>query len=195
MIARKTSLRKSKSSLKRKRFSVSSATGEKKRGLNKADFLREWGLPYPAFQWSSLRYKTPPEKGVYWYYISLEVRNRDVKKYGTCISCGREITVDTCDAGHFIPASSCGRDLLFDLINVHAECCRCNAWDEGHLFGYERGLIKRYGKEAPLALKDRYFLYKTGDRQMDWKGHEYAEKIKALSSYQQRMIELSKDVI
>ncbi len=150
--------------------------------MNKAQFLRDWGLP-EKFQWRSLRYKNPPEKGVYWYYFSLWVRQRDVERYGTCISCGKVIEVETCDAGHFIPASSCGRDLLFDPVNVNAECKRCNAFDSGHLFGYEEGLNHRYGSHTPDVLKRKYKMYKEGPVVKDWKKSEYAEKIKELPTY------------
>lgn len=200
MLARKTSLKRSKSTLKRKPFSAKSATGAKvkKKKQSKADILRSWFMP-EKYSWSSLRYKNPYQKGIYWYYISLYVRQRDVKKYGTCISCGKPISIDTCDAGHFIPAGSCGRDLLFDLLNINAECGRCNAWDEGHLFGYERGLVDRYGKDAMLSLKDRYFLYKNRDKTLptikDWKASEYEEKIKALNSYQQIKLQNEKSVV
>lgn len=132
----------------------------KKEKQSKADFLRSWRMPYPHFPYSSLRYKNPPEKGVYWFYFSRFVRGRDVTEYGTCISCGRPITVETSQAGHFAPASSCGRDLIFDPINVNAECERCNAWDEGHLFGYERNLRLRYGDVAVDDLKRRYHEYR-----------------------------------
>ena len=67
-----------------------------------AEILREWGIDNPNFRKKHLRYQTPMEKGIYWYWFSLEVRQRDVKKWGTCISCGKQITVDTCDAGHFV---------------------------------------------------------------------------------------------
>lgn len=160
-----------------------------KKKQSKADFLREWAITDPkriksGFTW--LRYKQPPEKGIYWYWFSLHIRQRDVEAYGTCISCGKPITIDTCDAGHFIPASSCGRDLLFDEYNVNAECARCNAWDEGHLFGYEQGLIKRYGEGIPKMLKKKYFAYKNNTNPVkDWKKDVYATKIKLLPSYQQ----------
>lgn len=156
---------------------------------SKADFLRLWGLPYPHFQYHHLRYKQPPEKGVYWYYISLLVRERDVEKWGTCISCGKSITVATSDAGHFAPASSCGRDLLFDVQNINAECSRCNAWDEGHLFGYEKGLERRYGIQVVLDLKRRYDEYKASQTPLkDWSKLEYMEKIKKLPTYQARQV-------
>ena len=155
-----------------------------KKKQTKADKLRSWGIETPPFQWSQLRYKSPYEKGIYWYYFSLYVRHRDVEKYGTCISCDKPITVKTCQAGHFIAAHGCGRDLLFDPLNVNAECGGCNGKDQNHLWGYERNLIKRYGKEAPNLLKDKFFLYKNGGLVKDWTAKQYAEKIKQLPSYQ-----------
>lgn len=156
-----------------------------KKKQSKADILRGWGI-YPPFQWSQLRYKSPYQKGVYWYYLSLEIRHRDVSQWGECISCGKPIEVDTCQAGHFIAAHGCGRDLLFNFLNLNAECPYCNGKNANHLFGYEKNLIKRYGKEAPALLKDKYFLYQQSKEPVkDWKAIEYEEKIKALKSYQQ----------
>lgn len=163
-----------------------------KKKQSKADFLRSWGITdevklRAGFTW--LRYKNPPEKGIYWYYFSLYVRQRDVEKYGVCISCGREITVDTCDAGHFMPTDDCGRDLIFHEQNVNAECSRCNAWDSTHLLGYAEGLDKRYGTGTAMLLRTLRQNYLDLDKPLkDFKGHEYAEKIRALPSYQQATI-------
>lgn len=160
---------------------------------SKADFLRSWGLPYPSFQYHHLRYKSPPEKGVYWYYLSLYVRHRDVRMYGACISCGRPITVETCQAGHFMPASSCGRDLLFDDLNVNAECEHCNAWDDTHLLGYAEGLDRRYGEGTAQRLRGRRDEYRDanldGKVVKDWKASEYAAKIRALPNCPQAVRE------
>lgn len=157
-----------------------------KKKQSKADFLRSWGIQSPPFQYGNLRYKNPPEKGVYWYWFSLEVRNRDVDKYGVCISCGKPITVESSQAGHFVSAHGCGRDLLFDPMNVHAECGGCNGFDSNHLIGYERGLIERYDQSVPVYLKDMYWEYKNGDPLKDWKASEYADKIRELKVYQER---------
>lgn len=153
---------------------------------SKTDILRSWGITnHSGFDW--LRYKNPPEKGIYWYYFSQEVRNRDVEKYGVCISCGRPITFDTCDAGHFMPAANCGRDLLFDPLNVNAECAHCNAWDEAHLLGYADGLDKRYGVGTALSLRKKREDYKNSPPIKDWKADAYADKIRELSTYQKAM--------
>lgn len=148
--------------------------------LSKRELCLKWGVS-PAIQPSNLRYQNPLEKGIYWYHISLFVRQRDVKKYGTCISCGREITIDTAQAGHFMPAKDCGRDLLFDLTNVNAECASCNGFDETHLLGYAENLDKRYGVGTALSLRNRRQEYKDklkrGEVTKDWKKHEYETKI------------------
>lgn len=141
--------------------------------------LRNYGLPENLARYGAkiLRYKHPLEKGVYWYFFSLFIRRRDVEKWGTCISCGRPITVETSDAGHFMPAQSCGRDLLFDEKNVNAECEACNAWDDTHLLGYAENLDRRYGIGTALELRQRRDAYKAGPPVKDWKKDEYVEKI------------------
>lgn len=145
---------------------------------SKASILRSWGILGPIW----LRYKNPIEKGIYWYLFSKAVRTRDVEKYGTCVSCGRTITVDTCDAGHFIPAASCGIDLLFDPINVNAECSHCNAWDDLHLLGYAKTLDKRYGEETAESLLKQYRLNKGAPVKKDFTRVQYIEKIKRLKT-------------
>ena len=169
----------------------------KKKQTN-ADVLRSWGITDPVkikagYSW--LRYKNPIEKGIYWYYFSIFIRERDVNKYGTCISCGRPITMESSDAGHFMPASACGRDLLFDEYNVNAECSHCNAWDDTHLLGYRDGLEKRYGAEVAADLRKRKAEYHYGQVVKDWSAAQYAEKIKVLPTYQQRMQQIADSVI
>jgi len=157
----------------------------KKKKPSKKSLLRAWGLP-ESFQWSNLRYKNPYQKGIYWYYVSLEVRKRDVEKYGKCIATGRPITMENSDAGHFCPAANCGRDLLFDLKNIHAESKFSNAFDSGHLIGYRKGLVERYGEAHVKDLEDRYLFYrKSKTPQKDWTASEYELLIKKLPSFQQ----------
>lgn len=140
------------------------------------DFLRSWHLPEPVVKsWRAFcRYRNPIEKGIYWWHFSQFIRKRDLKKYGTCISCGKRI--EDGHAGHFISASKCGRDLLFDPTNVNLECAGCNMWDKQKL-GYERNLDIRYGAGTAQALKDRWWAYKTGGIVRDWTREEYTEKL------------------
>lgn len=158
--------------------------------MTKKDKLRLWHLP-EKFQWQNLRYKNPFQKGIYWFWFSLQVRTADVEAWGTCISCGRPITLENCDAGHFIPAARCGRDLLFDLRNVNAECKYCNGFDELHLFGYSDGLDRRYGAGTAAELRRRHGEYKASSPQRDWTAKEYEAKIKALPAYQTALREMA----
>lgn len=146
---------------------------------SKTSVLRLWGIPdtVPA---SSMRYKNPLEKGIYWYHFSLAVRKRDVAMYGTCISCDRPITVEGSNAGHFIPAGSCGPLLNFHPRNVNAECPHCNAWDEMHLLGYARNLDKRYGEGTAKVLEDIYRARKGKPAEKDFTRKEYEDMITKL---------------
>lgn len=152
----------------------------KKRKVSKSEVMRFYGMPE---KWGSayLRYTNPVEKGIYWYYFSLYVRERDVKKYGTCISCLRPIAIETSQAGHFMPAASCGPKLLFDERNVNAECEHCNAWDETHLLGYAENLDARYGTGTSSRLRARSAEYKNSPTPVkDYKPDEYRVLIEQL---------------
>lgn len=144
----------------------------------KADIKRFWGVPVTA----RLRYNHPLVKGILWYWFSLFIRNRDMRLFGTCISCPREITVDTSDCGHFIPAGDCGPELLMDPRNNNAECPHCNAWDQLHLFGYAKGLDKRYGDGTAEELLRRHREYKAalkkGLAPKDFTVKEFEDKIR-----------------
>ena len=165
----------------------------KKKKETKASIFRRWFIPESVIKgggWNKVfRYQNPIEKGIYWWHFSREVRKRDVAKWGTCISCGRPITIETSQAGHFMPAEDCGRDLLFDERNVNAECSRCNAWDETHLLGYAENLDKRYGVGTAFSLRKRRQEYKDklkrGEVVKDWKREEYEQKLYEL---QQRTV-------
>lgn len=158
-----------------------------KKKISKKSLLRGWGLP-ESFQWSNLRYKNPYQKGIYWYYFSIFIRQRDIKNWGVCISCRKPITMENCDAGHFCPAANCGRELLFSPENVHAECKGCNGFDSGHLLRYRRKLKARYGLEYVEDLEDRYDSYRESKTPLkDFTAKEYELLIKSLPSYKKML--------
>lgn len=160
-----------------------------KKKVNVSELLRSWGITDPnkiKAGAKGLRYRNPIEKGIYWHYMSLWIRERDIKKHGTCISCGKPITMENAQAGHFMPAQDCGRDLLFDETNLNAECGYCNGFDQTHLLGYAENLDKRYGEGTAMKLRERRNEYRNRKTIVkDWKAEEYAEKIKQLPTYQQ----------
>lgn len=153
----------------------------KKKKESFADFRRRWGLPAFFSSPKHLRYRQPLEKGAYWYWFSLYIRQRDVQKYGTCISCKKPITVETAQAGHFMPAVNCGRDLLFDERNVNAECAACNGFDETHLLGYAEGLDARYGAGTASELRKRRDECRALPKPpKDHNSEVYSQKIEAI---------------
>jgi len=65
-----------------------------------------------------------------------------------CISCGKWFKYEDLQAGHYYAVSGYN-GLRFDENNVHAECKRCNCFDESHLIGYGKNLKE---KISPLEL-------------------------------------------
>lgn len=92
------------------------------------------------------------------------IRERDSEDgYFTCISCGRTLTTDQMDAGHFAPVKG-GSALRFDEYNVNGECKRCNGFDEFHLIGYRRGIIEKYGEDVLNHLEQNARTIKKWSR-------------------------------
>jgi 5-methylcytosine-specific restriction endonuclease McrA len=92
------------------------------------------------------------------------IRKRDSQDgYFTCISCGRTLTTDQMDAGHFAPVKG-GSALRFDEYNVNGECKKCNGFDEFHLIGYRRGIIEKYGEGVLFHLEQNARLVKKWSR-------------------------------
>jgi 5-methylcytosine-specific restriction endonuclease McrA len=92
------------------------------------------------------------------------IRKRDSQDgYFTCISCGRTLTTDQMDAGHFAPVKG-GSALRFDEYNVNGECKKCNGFDEFHLIGYRRGIIEKYGEGVLIHLEQNARLLKKWTR-------------------------------
>lgn len=81
------------------------------------------------------------------------IRQRDSKDgYFICISCGCLKPVEYMDAGHYVPIKN-GSFLRFNEDNVHGECSYCNRFDEFHLIGYRKNLIKKIGIEKVNYLE------------------------------------------
>ncbi len=81
------------------------------------------------------------------------IRERDSKQgYFTCISCFRTLPVDQMNAGHYVPVKG-GSALRFNEYNVNGECIRCNGFDEFHLIGYRKNLIKKIGIKKVEVLE------------------------------------------
>jgi len=94
------------------------------------------------------------------------IRQRDQKDgYFTCISCGETKPVSMMHAGHFYASTFTA--VRWDERNVNGQDIRCNVFLHGHLLGYRKGMIAKYGQEVldelealhnkPMKL-DRFWL-------------------------------------
>lgn len=100
--------------------------------------------------------KTPLAKAKTRLWKSLKVL-LDIRDGPVCISCGAEGLVGANKhGGHFIPSSSCGGFLRYDLRNVFNQCATCNLFRNGAGAEYTLALQKRFGnKFVEDILKDK----------------------------------------
>lgn len=72
----------------------------------------------------------------------------DIRDGDICISCGAEgLRGANKHGGHFIPSSSCGGFLRYDLRNVWNQCATCNLFRNGAGAEYTLALQKKFGLE------------------------------------------------
>lgn len=72
----------------------------------------------------------------------------DIRDGNTCISCSATgITGANKHGGHFIPSSSCGGFLRYDMRNVFNQCATCNLFRNGAGAEYTLALQKKFGSE------------------------------------------------
>lgn len=87
--------------------------------------------------------------------FSLFIRTRDSQPYEgrafRCISCGRTLSIDQCDCGHYVNRSH--MSLRFSELNCNAQCRHCNRFQEGNIQDYRNGLIEKIGESKVLLLE------------------------------------------
>ena len=75
------------------------------------------------------------------------IRIRDAHK--PCISCGNPLEHESLgggyDAGHYRSRGAASH-LRFNLLNVHAQCKKCNRYLSGNVTDYRIGLVSRIGQ-------------------------------------------------
>jgi hypothetical protein len=84
------------------------------------------------------------------------IRFRDSEDgHFVCISCGRTLTTDLMDCGHYAPVKQ-SSFLRFNEYNCSGECKKCNGFDEFHLIGYRKNLINKIGLEMVEWIDANY---------------------------------------
>jgi hypothetical protein len=91
------------------------------------------------------------------------IRLRDKDK--PCISCGK--LTDEMDGGHFKKAEIYS-GVIFNEMNCHSQCRKCNRFQNGNELNYRLGLINRYSlsyadKIEQLANETRQHKYTKAD--------------------------------
>lgn len=110
----------------------------------------------------------------------------DIRDGEVCISCGAEgLKGQNKHGGHFIPSSSCGGFLRYDLRNVWVQCSTCNLFRNGAGAEYTRALEKKY----TVKFVDRIILDKRETIKLD------VDYVEALTAYYESLLTLDKKAL
>ena len=96
-----------------------------------------------------------------------------------CISCGVYHVYDEMDGGHFIPITSAAT--RYNLININAQCRKCNRYLRGNVRHYYKAMIVKYGIEEVEKLESLEFTSKK------WTVEELEEIIANAKQYIKEM--------
>lgn len=120
--------------------------------------------------------------GIYWTYLSRQVRQEDFKKYGgKCVSCNVVLARwQDGDCGHFIASGSGGFATRFMRENLALQCRRCNnpSWVPDASAFFAREVDRRWG----AGTAERIMNLK-GVKQKEMNKQQYADAIRALPSF------------
>jgi len=117
-----------------------------------------------------------------WEAFSKMIRARDeINGFFRCPTCGYTKPIDQADAGHYI--SRVKKAVMFEEMNVHAQCRHCNRMQEGNHFLYRKWLVEKFGIERVEELEQRAQMtagFKTAD--LLFMAQEYKTRTKAIKA-------------
>lgn len=95
-----------------------------------------------------------------WELCKEIVRKRDGN---TCVICGKQnLDGSGWHTGHFIPNSTCGAFLRYNLRNLHSSCYNCNINLGGNGALFLVALEKRYGRDfVDKIIQDKQTITKA----------------------------------
>jgi hypothetical protein len=88
-------------------------------------------------------------------YFSEYIRLRDSDNYGNiiCITCGKVVTYEEADAGHFIDRSH--KATRYNERNVNAQCRTCNRFQSGRQYEHGIAIDLKYGNGTAKHLLEK----------------------------------------
>ena len=98
----------------------------------------------------------------------------DADGNGVCVSCGKLVTWQEANGGHFQPKGRNYNGSCLDERNTHYQCCGCNCFRQGNPAGYHKSMMNRYGEAVIDELAQ--LSYSIHDR---WAVDEYIDKTRA----------------
>lgn len=78
-----------------------------------------------------------------WFSIYIRLRDSDENGFCKCFTCGRVIHWRVMDCGHGVPRQH--KATKYNEQNNHAQCKRCNGFEEGRKDIYSRRVDELYG--------------------------------------------------
>ena len=111
------------------------------------------------------------------------IRRRDADKDGyiRCISCGKPVRWQDSDCGHYVNRKH--NSTRYDEINCNAQCRSCNRFDEGNIYNYRKGLIKKYSDQAVELVEIKKFnVCKMGQFEINVLADHYRKKLKEIKN-------------
>lgn len=109
------------------------------------------------------------------------IRRRDSDKYGyiRCISCGKVVRWQDSDCGHYVNRGH--NSTRYDELNCNAQCRKCNRFDEGNIYNYRKGLIKKYSEQIVELIEIKKHNHcKLGQFEINVLAEEYRRKLKEI---------------
>jgi hypothetical protein len=109
-------------------------------------------------------------------WFSLYIRTRDsVNGIAKCCTCGRYVSEFDC--GHFL--SRRFEATRYDERNAHAQCLKCNRFENGNQFAHGEFIDQKYGKgtSQSLLMKSRMVCKRT-QQDYEFIAQEFKSKMK-----------------
>lgn len=137
--------------------------------------------------------KKTPEKKLkekLWELCKNLVRKRDGN---VCIICNKtNLDGSGWHTGHFIPSSTCGAFLRYDLRNLHSSCYNCNINLGGNGAMFYKVLVEKYGQNfVDKIFQDKNNIIKADSTFYEEKIKQY-EKI--LSWSKTKLLDYTKNI-